>query len=228
MKQEILIIFEGEEACPKLRQALESETISTELAVTLDEAIRLFAKKDFCLVIMDASISPKDAQTFLKTILTIKPIPVLLLSSDTKHKDRLNAFNVGVHAYLGKPYSTEECVAQAKSLIKLYGDLKNRNPSTDALVYGTNLIINPVDRTVLLNKAAVDLTRKEFDLLYLMASHPGQVFSREQLYRRIWDSDYSINIDDSVKAHIKTLRKKLSETEYIQNVWGVGYRFAPQ
>ena len=79
-----------------------------------------------------------------------------------------------------------------------------------------------------LQETAIELTRKEFDLLYLMASHPGQVFTRNQLYSKVWDDDCTVNVDDSVKAHIKTLRKKLLDADYIQNVWGVGYRFNPQ
>ena len=73
----------------------------------------------------------------------------------------------------------------------------------------------------------MELTRKEFDLLFCLARHPGQVLSREQLYNLVWTEDNAINVDDVIKTHIKTLRKKLSQadTEYIQNVWGVGYRF---
>ena len=71
------------------------------------------------------------------------------------------------------------------------------------------------------------MTRKEFDLLFWLASNPGKVFSRDQLYDRVWDDNSSFNVDEIVKAHIKTLRSKLSisEIEYIQNVWGVGYQF---
>lgn len=95
------------------------------------------------------------------------------------------------------------------------------------LVCGKDLIINPEKREVLLKGHPLELTRKEFDLLFCLARHPGQVLSREQLYNLVWTEDNAINVDDVIKTHIKTLRKKLSQadTEYIQNVWGVGYRF---
>lgn len=89
------------------------------------------------------------------------------------------------------------------------------------------LSIRPTHRSVYVNGTLISLTRKEFDILFCMANHPGQVLSREQLYSYVWDSDTSFNIDEVVKAHIKTLRKKLSVSshKYIENVWGVGYRF---
>ena len=89
------------------------------------------------------------------------------------------------------------------------------------------LIIDPLARQVLLNGKDLHLTRKEFDLLFCLASNPGQVFSREQLYSHVWGEHSVYNIDEVVKAQIKTLRQKLSTTgnEYIKNVWGIGYRF---
>lgn len=90
------------------------------------------------------------------------------------------------------------------------------------------MIIDPLTRQVQLNGKALPFTRKEFDLLYCLASNPGQVFSREQLYDQVWDEHATYNVDEVVKAQIKLLRQKLSMTgkDYIQNVWGVGYRFA--
>lgn len=228
MKQKVLVIFEDEEAYSELQIALESTTIATVFTVTPDDAIRLFINHEYCLVIIDASVSDADGQKLLKIMQTIQPTPILLLSSSTKHPDRLAAFNAGANAYLGKPYSLEECVAQAKTLIRLYNDLKSRKPSNSTLLYGADLIIDPIKRKVFLQETAIELTRKEFDLLYLMASHPGQVFTRNQLYSKVWDADCTVNVDDSVKAHIKTLRKKLLDADHIQNVWGVGYRFNPQ
>lgn len=228
VKQKVLVIFEDEEAYGELQIALESATIATVFAATPDDAIRPFINHEYCLVIIDASVSDADGQRLLKIMQTIQPTPILLLSSSTKHPARLAAFHVGANAYWGKPYSLEECVAQAKTLIRLYNDLKSRKSSNRTLLYGADLIIDPIKRKVFLQETAIELTRKEFDLLYLMASHPGQVFTRDQLYSKVWNADYTVNVEDSVKAHIKTLRKKLLDTDYIQNVWGVGYRFNPQ
>ena len=89
-------------------------------------------------------------------------------------------------------------------------------------------MIDPTGRQVSLNGAQLNLTRKEFDLLFCLASHAGQVLSREQLYQMVWDENSAYNVDETVKAHIKSLRKKLTPAgaEYIKNVWGIGYRFS--
>ena len=90
-------------------------------------------------------------------------------------------------------------------------------------------MIYPESRTVCYQQQELGLTKKEFDILCILARHPGQVFSREQLYSCVWDTDTNFNIDEVVKAHIKTLRKKLSicSQKYIENVRGIGYRFQP-
>lgn len=139
----------------------------------------------------------------------------------------MRVFEAGAHAYIGEPYSLEECLAQAQALMQLYFDLKPQPEICYTMAFGKSLIIDPLARQVLLNGKDLHLTRKEFDLLFCLASNPGQVFSREQLYSHVWGEHSVYNIDEVVKAQIKTLRQKLSTTgnEYIKNVWGIGYRF---
>ena len=137
-----------------------------------------------------------------------------------------------------------ECVEKLKQLQEQYAPPKSdkimlempfgewmdfwyQNYST--LTFGTDLIIDPLHRQVLSKGSLLKLTRKEFNMLHFLASHPGQVFTREQLYTRIWRCDSDFNVDEAVRSHIKFLRRKLASSgkEYIQTVWGIGYRFAP-
>lgn len=229
MKKQVLIINKDTQVCYEIQRALENETTPVIITSDLDEAIRLFVHRDFCLIIMDAALSEADGYHYLRIMRTAKPIPILILSFSTEYPDRLQAFQAGANAYLGKPYTLDECIAQARSLIDLYLDLK-LTPETELhhpLAFGTDLIIEPMKRLVFLKGQLVELSRKEFDLLYCLAEHPGQVLSREQLYNRVWDSDIPFDVDEAVKSQIKTLRKKLLDagTEYIKNVWGVGYCF---
>ena len=128
---------------------------------------------------------------------------------------------------MGIPYTMEECLAQAQALMKIHIE-KNAKPNHYfTIIMGNGLTINPQTRQVFLKEKELKLTRKEFYLLFCLASNPGQVFSREQLYNYVWNEEAIYNVDDVVKAHIKGLRKKLSdvETTYIKNVWGIGYYF---
>lgn len=178
-------------------------------------------------MILDACISAEDDHKLLKAMRKARTIPILILSSQSCHVERLKVLQAGAHAYIGHPYSLEECLAQAQTLMQLYCDLKPQKEVCYTLAFGKDLVIDPQTRQVLLNGRDLQFTRKEFDLLFCLASNPGQVFSREQLYEQVWDEHAAYNVDDVVKSQIRLLRQKLSVTgkEYIKNVWGVGYRF---
>lgn len=227
MKKQVLIINRDLQVCAEIQRALENTVTEVISTSDLDETIRLFVHRDYCLIIMDAALSETDGYHYLHIMRTAKPVPIFILSSSTEYPGRLQAFQAGVNAYLGRPYELAECIAQAKSLINLYVDLKPAEQSHYMLAFGKGFIIDPLSRQVIVNGQVVELTRKEFDLLFCLASHPGQVLSREQIYSQVWDTDTAFDVDEIVKSHIKTLRKKLSgsDKEYIKNVWGVGYRF---
>lgn len=133
----------------------------------------------------------------------------------------------GAHAYMEKPYELEECLAQAEALMQLYVELADKEKRCYTLVFGKELMIDPLKRTATLRGEPLNLTKKEFELLFCLASHAGQVLSREQLYSQVWENDNTYDVNGLIKAHIKALRKKLTPAnkEYIKNVWGIGYRF---
>lgn len=125
-----------------------------------------------------------------------------------------------------KPFDGSVCKAQANALIRLYQS-SSKSTTRNLLIFGSELLIDPHYRQVLADGKQLPLTRKEFDLLYYLASNPGRVFSKELLYHHVWQDDSDIDGNDTVKTHIKTLRKKLgpSGKGYIQNIWGIGYKF---
>lgn len=227
MKKAILIINANLEASRAIERNLDSLNTEIVCVASMDDALQAFFKTEFCLIILDASISAADDHQLLKAMGKVRTTPILILSSQSCHIERLKVFQAGAHAYISEPYSLEECLAQAQALIQLYCNLKPQREICYTLAFGKNLLIDPQTRQVLLNGRDLQLTRKEFDLLFCLASNPGQVFSREQLYDHVWDEHSAYNVDEVVKAQIKTLRQKLSDTsrEYIKNVWGVGYRF---
>ena len=112
--------------------------------------------------------------------------------------------------------------------MQLYIDMNPQSEICYTLAFGKDLIIEPETRQVMLQGSELRLTRKEYDLLFWLASNPGKVYSCGQLYDHVWDDQAAYNVDEVVKYHIKSLRKKLtvSNAEYIKNVWGIGYRFA--
>lgn len=227
MDKNILIIDHNWETCGRIKQGLIGLNANVFCALTMYEALQYLTCYNFCLIILDVEISAKDDHTLLRTIGQLSSTPILILSSHTWQYELLKVLKAGAHAYIENPYTLEECIAQAQSLIQLYYKLISSPTPYYTLVFGNDLVIDPKTRQVLLAGKNLRLTRKEFDLLYYLASNPGQVFSREQLYNQVWDDHTIHNVDEAVKAQIKTLRKKLSVAgnEYIKNVWGIGYRF---
>lgn len=227
MKKRVLIIDDDLNVCRQIKYALQNATTDVYYAFSVVEGIRHFMEHDYCLVIMDIALSEADGQELLKIMRRAKTIPILVLSSKPGRETKLSAYQAGAHVYMEKPYELEECLAQAEALMDLYVNLKSPEERSYTLAFGMDLLIDPDSRIVTLNGEELNLTRKEFDLLFCLASHAGQVLSREQLYERIWNNENAYNIDESVKTHIKTLRKKLTgaNREYIKNVWGIGYRF---
>lgn len=227
MKNKILIINENEEDAKSIRERLASSSLEIYCATTILEALNYFVKHDFCLIILDAGMSEEDDHKLLKAMRNIKSTPIMVLSSQTDHSGRIHALQAGAHAYLGQPYSHEECMAQAHALMQLYLETSSQSEFCYTLAFGNDLVIDPTTRQVFLHGRELKMTRKEFDLLFWLASNPGKVFSREQLYDHVWDEQSAYNVDSVIRTHISSLKQKLSEAnqEYIKNVWGVGYRF---
>lgn len=227
LNKTILIISSDKLDSEGMSRRLASEITTVYLAANVEEAIKYLSVKNLCLIILDAEISQQDDHMLLKAIDKLKIAPVLILSSRPGHVDRLETLQAGAHAYMGLPFTIEECLAQAQALMKIHADRDTKSDCLFTIIVGNGLTIDPYTRQVFMNGKEVKLTKKEFDLLVCLASSPGQVFSREQLYNYVWNEQAVYNIDDVVKAHIKALRRKLSDADvtYIRNVWGIGYYF---
>lgn len=230
VKKSVLVIDDNIEVCREIKYSLQNETTEVYYALSVRDGINQLTKRQFCLVIMDILLSEADGIDLLKLIRQIKPIPILVLSSKPGSEDRIAVLKAGAHGYVKKPYDLEECLAHAQSLMELYAQLHTSESRYYTLAFGMDLIIDPVKHQATLKGEPLNLTRKEFDLLFHLASHAGQVLSREQLYNAVWKETTAYNVDEQVKAHIKALRRKLipAGKEYIKNEWGVGYRFSPE
>ena len=158
-----------------------------------------------------------------------KSIPIIALTLKLSLPEKITLFHAGANTCLEKPVNIELCIAQANSLIHLYLNAKETDRNTYPLIFGEELIINPIYRHVIINGEPLELTRTEFDLLFYMAKHPNQIFSRQQLYRQVWGDDLGISGENTVRSHIGNLYKKLADIgkNYIQNTRGVGYKFVP-
>lgn len=227
MKKSVLVIDDDLNACRDLKSALEDEETEVHYTLSTDEALCAFMKWNFCLVIMNSSLPESNGCEVLKIIRQAKAIPIIVLSTKADVSKRTAILQAGANVCLEKPYDLNELLAQARSLISLCTASSPLENHYYTLAFGTELIIDPTYWRVILNGQQVELTHKEFSLLYCLASHRGQVLSKEQLYSHVWHSNSEINLDATIKTHIKALRQKLkpSGQNLIETVRGVGYRF---
>lgn len=220
-----LIIDDDFEIYMEIKKVLQSKGVYMEF-VTGYDVIGQINRPEVCLVIININRSSEECFKLIKKIRLASAIPILVLASKVAAK-RIDVFRAGAHGYLEYPYTIEECAAYVKSLTDLYCRLRKDEKQRGTLVFGSDFLIDPVRHQAILKGNALDLTPKDFDLLYCLSSHAGQVLSREQLFNAVWNEYATYNVDELVKAHIKSLRKKLFPygKEYIQNVRGIGYRF---
>jgi DNA-binding response OmpR family regulator len=156
--------------------------------------------------------------------------PILILTSKSEEFDKVLGLELGADDYLTKPFSIREFIARVKAILRRVEALKKDKDELKDLQYG-ELKIEASNRKVTLNRSRVELTAKEFDLLYLLAAHPGKTFTRENLLNTIWGYQYN-GYEHTVNSHINRLRSKIepdvSNPKYILTAWGVGYRFNDQ
>ncbi len=179
------------------------------------------------LVILDVMLPGLDGLEVCRRLHQETAVYVLMLTARTEEVDKVIGLSVGADDYLTKPFSPRELVARVKAILRRNRTAPDRANDRPVLNFGA-LSIDPERREVRRGVVQIDLTAREFDLLYALASYPGRVFTREELLKRVWGPDFA-GIDRVVDVHVGTLRRKLDddqiEAPLVQTVRGVGYKF---
>ncbi|MCM8711085.1 response regulator transcription factor [Clostridium sp. SYSU_GA19001] len=182
------------------------------------------------LIILDVMLPKIDGFDILRIVSEHKDIPILLVSAKKEEIDKIKGLSLGADDYITKPFSPGELVARVKSHIQNYERLKNKfnaKVENDSIII-RGLEIKKASRQVFVNGREVVLAQKEYDLLLYLAENPNRVFGREELFERIWGLD-AIGDNATITVHIRKIREKIetnpSEPQYIETLWGVGYRF---
>ena len=223
MKRRVLVIHRDQSLGRDIQTTLYSTAMIADVAFSPSEAVDLFLRYDYSLVLIDADTGGKE---IIKPLRAITSVPILALCGSSGPKDRCDMLMAGASACLAKPIDLQECVAQIESLLNLYF-ATSKERAIRTIAYGTEFVIDPDFRTVFLKGEPIMLSRREFDLLLFLASHDKRVFSRQQLYEQVWGCESRFSVDETVKSCIKHLRQKLGPPgkDYVQSVRGIGYRF---
>jgi len=226
----ILIIDDDKELCSLMKKCVEQENLSALVAHGGVEGLRLANenRSNCSLIILDVMMPDIDGFQVLRKIRETSNVPVLMLTAKSDEEDKVSGLRLGADDYLTKPFSLNELMARVNSLIRRFTTL---NPIStidiDSLTL-KNMVIDKENRIVSINAVPVDLTSKEFDLLYFLASNKGRVFTKKQIYTHVWAEEYAFD-DNNIMSFISKLRKKIEPDPehpfYILTVRGVGYRF---
>lgn len=229
MKEKILIVEDDEAIANILKEHLESEGYEVQWASTGKEGLEDFKVDLFRLVLLDIMMPELDGFMLCKNIRWInEDIPIIFISAKQNDLDKVKGFNLGADDYITKPFSLVEVSARVQSHLRRYRRKEGLASSNGALEFKNGLTIIPDEKKVLLYDKVIQLTGTEFKLLQLMAQNANKVFSKGELYQHIWQN-IDMDGNNTVTVHIKDIREKLGDSSkhpnFIQTVWGTGYKF---
>ena len=224
-----ILIIEDEVAIADLeKDYLELSGFEVTIENAGDTGLEKALKEDFDLVVLDLMLPGMDGFEVCKKIREEKDIPILMVSAKKDDIDKIRGLGLGADDYMTKPFSPSELVARVKAHLARYERLINSNQKQNDIVEIRGIKIDKTARRVLINGEEKPFTTKEFDLLTFLAENPNHVYTKEELFREIWDMD-SIGDIATVTVHIKKIREKIeydtAKPQYIETIWGVGYRF---
>ena len=224
-----VLIVEDELAIAELeKDYLELSSFEVEIETDGEKGLKLGLTEDFDMIILDIMLPGVDGFEICKQIREKKDIPILMVSAKKEDIDKIRGLGLGADDYITKPFSPSELVARVKAHLERYRRLVSSNTQENDVVEIRGLKIDKTARRVYLNGEEKAFTTKEFDLLTFLASHPNRVFTKEELFNKIWDME-SLGDIATVTVHIIKIREKIelntAKPQYIETIWGVGYRF---
>ncbi|HKL80411.1 MAG TPA: response regulator transcription factor [Mobilitalea sp.] len=224
-----ILIIEDELAIAELeKDYLELSGFTVEVETAGDVGLSKAINGDFNLIILDLMLPKMDGFEICKRIRKEKNIPVIMVSAKKDDIDKIRGLGLGADDYMTKPFSPSELVARVKAHLARYERLIGSGMKENEIIEIRGLKIDKTARRVFLNGEERIFTTKEFDLLTFLAENPNHVYTKDELFREIWDME-SIGDIATVTVHIKKIREKVeystSKPQYIETIWGVGYRF---
>lgn len=226
----ILVVDDEPKIVKVLEHTLAREKYTVYTAFDGQEAVEKALRLVPDLIVLDLMLPDIDGFEVCKRVKGKLDIPIIILSAKDDEVDKIVGFKMGVDDYQTKPFSPAELALRIRAVLrrsKVKGEVQSE---VDLLRY-KNIEINLKTRIIRVYDRRVNLTAKEFDLLWLLASYPNQVFTRMQLLEKIWDSSY-FGDENTVTVHIRRLREKIekdpADPEFIKTIWGVGYKFEAQ
>lgn len=218
----ILVVDDEEDLCEILKFNLEVEGYEVDTANSAEEALQMNLS-EYNLLLLDVMMGEMNGfkmASLLRKNEKLKHIPIIFLTAKDTEDDKLMGFNIGADDYISKPFSIREVIARVKAVLR-----RSAEKETPEILQFESLHIDPVKKRAFIDQNELPLTKKEFEILSLLLSHPGQVFSREEILSKIWTDEVYV-LDRTIDVNITRLRKKIGEYgKHIVTRLGYGYCF---
>lgn len=224
-----ILIIEDEESIAELeKDYLELSGFEVEIESKGDVGLKRALEEEFDLYILDLMLPGMDGFEICKEIRNHKNTPILMVSAKKDDIDKIRGLGLGADDYMTKPFSPSELVARVKAHMERYNRLVGSSAVKNDIIEIRGIKIDKTARRIWVNGEEKTFTTKEFDLLTFLAENPNRVFTKAELFRQIWDME-SVGDIATVTVHIKKIREKIefntAKPQYIETIWGVGYRF---
>lgn len=226
-KANILVVDDDKEIAELVGIHLREEGYEVYKAYSGKEALKIFKQERIDLVILDVMMPVMDGNQVCSKIRDTSAVPIIMLSAKDAEMDMVSSLYQGADDYVTKPFRPMELMARVKSQLRRFQSLGGGEQENAGVIDLPNLWMDKRTRTVKVYDREVKLTPIEFDLLYLLASHPGQVFATDDIFEKVW-KEKSFKMSNTVMVHIRRLREKVEidprNAQIIKTVWGVGYK----
>lgn len=226
--EKILIVEDDELIAELERDFLEANGFETELALDGLEGERKAKTEKFDAILLDVMLPGKTGFEICKELRRTMHLPIIMVTARKEDVDKIRGLGLGADDYMTKPFSPSELVARVKAHLARYERLVGSGIQENEIIEIRGIKIDKTARRVWVNGEEKAFTSKEFDLLTFLAQNPNHVFTKEELFSKIWDME-SIGDIATVTVHIKKIREKIefntAKPQYIETIWGVGYRF---
>ena len=222
MSRKVLVVDDEKLIVKGIRFNLEQDGMEVDCAYDGEEALKLAKENAYDIILLDVMLPKYDGFEVCQQIREYSDVPIIMLTAKGDDMDKILGLDYGADDYITKPFEIKEVIARIQVQLRH----KNKDMVSDLITYGKLRLDRKAHRIYISDEAVDCITKQEFSILELLMEHPKQVFSKEDIFEYAWDEPY-MGETKTLDVHISNIRKKLkkiTETEYIETVWGIGYK----